>query len=89
MNMAAELAPDRVPRRLRAAGPGRGPSSTPRSPTPRRGCARLEKLVPLGRVGQPDEIARWIGHLADPGADWVTGTVLTVDGGRVLGPPGA
>jgi NAD(P)-dependent dehydrogenase (short-subunit alcohol dehydrogenase family) len=49
----------------------------------------LGTLVPLGRVGQPDEIARWIGHLADRDAGWVTGTILAIDGGRVLGPPGA
>jgi NAD(P)-dependent dehydrogenase (short-subunit alcohol dehydrogenase family) len=49
----------------------------------------LGKLVPLGRVGQPEEIAHWIGHLADRNADWVTGTVLTIDGGRILGPSGA
>ena len=26
-------------------------------------------------------------HLIDPEANWVTGTVLTIDGGRTLGPP--
>ena len=43
---------------------------------------------PLGRIGRPEEIARWIGHLVDEKAEWVTGAVITVDGGRVLGPPG-
>jgi NAD(P)-dependent dehydrogenase (short-subunit alcohol dehydrogenase family) len=52
--------------------------------------ARLQELgslVPLGRVGRPEEIARWIWHLVDADAEWVTGTVLTIDGGRILGPP--
>ena len=43
--------------------------------------------MPLGRLGQPDDIARWIGHLADRDADWVTGTVLTIDGGRCSARP--
>ena len=88
MNMAAELAPDRV--RVVCVRPGRWrPRSTPAVADPEARLRELEKLVPLGRVGQPDEIARWIGHLVDPEADWVTGTVLTIDGGRILGPPGA
>ena len=48
----------------------------------------LGALVPLGRIGQPEDIARWIWHLVDVEADWVTGIVISVDGGRVLGPPG-
>lgn len=37
--------------------------------------------VPLGRAGQPEEIAAWVLHLADPVASWVTGQVLGIDGG--------
>jgi NAD(P)-dependent dehydrogenase (short-subunit alcohol dehydrogenase family) len=88
LNMAAELAPDRV--RVVCVRPG--PVATELHAAvadPEARLRELGKLVPLGRVGQPDEIARWIGHLADPDAEWVTGTVLTIDGGRVLGPPGA
>jgi NAD(P)-dependent dehydrogenase (short-subunit alcohol dehydrogenase family) len=88
MNMAAELAPDRV--RVVCVRPG--PVATELHAAVADPEARLRELgtlVPLGRVGQPDEIARWIGHLADPDAEWVTGTVLTIDGGRILGPPGA
>ncbi len=36
---------------------------------------------PVGRVGRPDEIARAIAYLASEEAAWVTGTVLTLDGG--------
>jgi NAD(P)-dependent dehydrogenase (short-subunit alcohol dehydrogenase family) len=49
--------------------------------------AELGRQVPLGRVGQPEEVARWIGHLVAPDAGWVTGAIVAVDGGRVLGPP--
>jgi NAD(P)-dependent dehydrogenase (short-subunit alcohol dehydrogenase family) len=40
--------------------------------------------VPLGRRGDPGEVAAWIAHLADPAAAWVTGQVLAVDGGLGL-----
>jgi NAD(P)-dependent dehydrogenase (short-subunit alcohol dehydrogenase family) len=39
------------------------------------------KLIPLRRRGTPEEVARWIITLADPAADWVTGQVISVDGG--------
>ena len=87
MNMAAELAPDGI--RVVCVRPG--PVATEihlAVADPEERLRELGKLVPLGRVGQPDEIARWIGHLVDPEASWVTGTVISVDGGRVLGPPG-
>ncbi len=35
----------------------------------------------LGRLGEPDDIARAIQYFADPENDWVTGQVLGVDGG--------
>ncbi|MGR6923529.1 SDR family NAD(P)-dependent oxidoreductase [[Actinomadura] parvosata] len=40
--------------------------------------------IPLGRRGTPEEVAAWIVHLADPAATWITGQVLTVDGGLEL-----
>ncbi len=40
--------------------------------------------IPLGRRGEPDEIARWVLAMAAPDASWVTGQVLTVDGGLTL-----
>ncbi|MFH8612857.1 SDR family NAD(P)-dependent oxidoreductase [Streptomyces sp. NPDC018029] len=36
---------------------------------------------PLGRIGTPEDIAAAVAFLAGPDADFVTGTVLTVDGG--------
>ena len=39
------------------------------------------KLIPMGRVGKPEEIASVIAFLASDDASYVTGTTVTVDGG--------
>jgi NAD(P)-dependent dehydrogenase (short-subunit alcohol dehydrogenase family) len=39
---------------------------------------------PLGRRGEPEDVARWIASLADPAAAWITGQVIGVDGGYGL-----
>ena len=46
--------------------------------------AEILKGVPLGRLGQPDDIAEAALYLASPAAAFVTGQVLTVDGGMVM-----
>ena len=40
--------------------------------------------VPLGKLGQPDDIASAVAFLASPEAKYITGQVLTVDGGMVM-----
>jgi glucose 1-dehydrogenase len=42
------------------------------------------KTLPWGRLATPEEIARAVLFLADPAADYITGTVLHVDGGLFL-----
>jgi NAD(P)-dependent dehydrogenase (short-subunit alcohol dehydrogenase family) len=45
------------------------------------------RLIPLQRIGQPADIAEGVLYLASEQAAYVTGQVLTIDGGRTLGVP--
>lgn len=81
---ALELASSGV--RVNAVAPG--PTETPmleRSGVPADALAAIKadevKRIPLGRRGEPAEVAHWIVALADPAAAWVTGQVVGVDGG--------
>lgn len=47
--------------------------------------AAIVDRVPLGRIGAPDELAAAVEFLASEDASYVTGTVLTVDGGLSIG----
>jgi len=42
---------------------------------------QVKTLIPAQRFGQPHEIAAAVSFLAGPGADYITGQVLVVDGG--------
>lgn len=46
--------------------------------------SRLARMNPLGRVLQPEEIARMVVFLADPASSGITGQTFNVDGGEVL-----
>jgi NAD(P)-dependent dehydrogenase (short-subunit alcohol dehydrogenase family) len=46
---------------------------------------RYAAITPLGRVGEPEDIARVVRFLAGPEAAWVTGQNFAADGGQELG----
>ena len=46
---------------------------------------RLNRSIPLGRCGQPEDIANAITFLCSKQAEWITGQVIKVDGGHRIG----
>jgi 3-oxoacyl-[acyl-carrier protein] reductase len=42
------------------------------------------KMIPLGRFGQPEDVAGVVFFLAGPDAGYLTGKVIPVDGGMVM-----
>jgi NAD(P)-dependent dehydrogenase (short-subunit alcohol dehydrogenase family) len=46
---------------------------------------RITEMVPLKRWGRPEEIADAVAFLVAPGSSYITGEILTVDGGAWLG----
>ncbi|NMN58082.1 NAD(P)-dependent dehydrogenase (short-subunit alcohol dehydrogenase family) [Xanthobacter sp. SG618] len=78
--LAIELAPVKI--RVNAVAPTwvRTPFIDPLMRDPDK-LAAIEKLMPLGRIAEPEEVADAILFLASPMAAMVTGHVLAVDGG--------
>lgn len=59
-----------------------GPTDTPLMRSiPDEWIASIERAVPLGRMGQPTEVAAAVAFLASEESSYVTGSVLTVNGG--------
>jgi 3-oxoacyl-[acyl-carrier protein] reductase len=44
----------------------------------------LQASIPMGRLGEPEDIAEVVRFLAGPSARYITGQVLAVDGGMVM-----
>jgi acetoacetyl-CoA reductase len=45
---------------------------------------RILPLIPVGRLGQPEEIARAVAFLASPDAGFITGATLSINGGQYM-----
>ena len=84
-SMAQELAPRRI--RVNAIAPGaiQTPINTSAWDTS-AALDRLLTLIPYGRIGLPEDIARAAVWLASDDSDYVVGTTLFVDGGMTLYP---
>ncbi len=84
-SLAQELAPQRI--RVNAIAPGaiRTPINTEAWQT-KEAYAALMTLVPYGRIGEPEDIARAAVWLASDHSDYVVGTTIYVDGGMTLYP---
>jgi NAD(P)-dependent dehydrogenase (short-subunit alcohol dehydrogenase family) len=82
--MAMDHAPDRI--RVNCICPG--PTRTPRVDTSTaEKLARYKTRVPLGRIGEPEDVAYAAVYLASDEASFVTAAILPVDGGmRLTGP---
>jgi 2-dehydro-3-deoxy-D-gluconate 5-dehydrogenase len=80
-NVALELAPHGIAVNAIAPGairtPGIGDVAEP-------ALRAFEALIPMGRMGEPDEIGRAALFLASGLASYITGAQLVVDGGRLL-----
>jgi 3-oxoacyl-[acyl-carrier protein] reductase len=80
--MAIDLSPRDI--RVNAVAPGVVDTDMLHYMTPERQQAILG-LQLLGRIGQPEDIARAVSFLASSENSYITGQVLIVDGGRSLG----
>src|SRR5882762_11697915 len=70
-------------RRIRSNVLSPGPTETPAiGQQPAEAIARIVSTIPMGRIGEPDEIAKAALFLASDDSSFVTGIELFVDGGR-------
>ncbi|MFW3168454.1 SDR family oxidoreductase [Geodermatophilus sp. CPCC 206100] len=90
---AKSLADELGPRGIRVVGLLPGATATDRtlaidsrSPDPDAARRATEATIPLRRYGRPEEFGKVAAFVLSPAASYVTGTLVTVDGGRLRSP---
>ena len=83
--LAAEWAKHQIRVNAVAPGPIESPGAAKQLWSKPEDVQRITDMVPLKRWGKPEEIADAVTYLVAPGAGYVTGEILTVDGGSWLG----
>lgn len=85
ITLTEAMAMDHAPERIRVNCICPGPTRTPMvdASTPER-LARYAARVPIGRIGEPEDVARAALYLASDDASMVTAAILPVDGGMRL-----
>ena len=79
-SLAADLAPDV---RVNCIAPSLTMTPLAQPLTANEAMAKaIAAMHPLPRLGQPEDLAATAAFLLGPGADWITGQVIAVDGGR-------
>jgi 3-oxoacyl-[acyl-carrier protein] reductase len=81
--LAAELAGRNV--LVNAVAPGFIATDMSQAVRTMAGEENLKKLIPAKRLGTPDDVANVVVFLCSPAAAYITGQVITVDGGLSLG----
>jgi 3-oxoacyl-[acyl-carrier protein] reductase len=79
---ALELAPHKI--RVNVVEPGFAPGSVV-SPLTDDYVARMAARIPLGRTSGPEDAPGAVLYLCSPAAGFITGAVLSVDGGNSIG----
>lgn len=79
---ALALAPYGI--RVNAVAPGLTDTAQPRYGNTEEELAAMGRAIPLGRIGQPTDIAELIAFLASDRAEWVTGQTWHINGGLYL-----
>ncbi len=89
MSMTQTLAVEWARHKIRvnavAPGPIESPGAAKQLWASEADVARITEMVPLKRWGQPSEVADAVTFLVSPQSGYITGDVLTIDGGAWLG----
>jgi len=82
MSVAREAAPRNIT--VNAVAPGFIDTAMTRK-LPESAIDQYKNNIPLGRLGQPEDVARAVEFLASDAAAYITGQVIRVDGGMIMG----